>query len=101
MKSKWIAALCVLLLTILNIAPGLAQETIRPLSEQVGFVDPKLDELQVAGQNILGESLEFQANNHSYRLLTVWTALPGYPDDPTSVTGGSALLYQTDAGQPV
>ena len=101
MKTKWIAAPCMLLLIALNLAPGLAQETIRPLSDQVGFSDPKFDELQAAGQNILGESLEFGANNHSYRLLTIWTALPGYPDDPASVTGGSALLYQTDNGQPL
>jgi hypothetical protein len=100
MKSKWIAALCVLLLTVVNIAPGLAQETVRPLSEQVGFSDPKLDELQAAGQNILGESLEFAGNGHTYRLLTVWAALPGYPDDPASVTGGSALVYLIDGGPP-
>jgi hypothetical protein len=96
MKSKMIAVLCVLLLIMLGVMPTFAQDT--SLSAQVGFADPKLDELQAAGQNTLGESLDFQANNHSYRLLTVWTMLPG---DPASATGGSALLYQTDVGQPV
>jgi hypothetical protein len=101
MKSKWIAALCVLLFTVTSVAPGLAQETIRPLSEQVGFSDPKLDELQASGQNILGESQDFQAYGHAYRLLTVWSVLPGYPDDLASVIGGSALLYKIDGGQPL
>src|SRR6187455_1497744 len=97
-KSKWIAGLFVLLFAVLTMTSGLAQDTVPPLSEQVGFSDPKLDELQAAGQNVLGESQEFQANNHTYRLLTVWSALPG---DPSSVTGGSALLYQMDGNQPM
>ena len=80
MKSKFIRALFSLWL-IMGIVPTLAQDSSRPLSEQVGFSDPKLDELQAAGQTVLGESQDFSAYGRTYRLLTVWSVLPGYPDD--------------------
>jgi len=85
-------------LLVLGALPTLAQDTARPLAEQVGFSDPKLDELQAAGQNTLGESLDFSAYGRNYRLLSVWSALL---TDPTFIVGGSALLYQVDGGAPV
>lgn len=100
MKSKLILILFSLTL-VMGTLPTLAQDASLPLSQQVGFSDPKLDELQAAGQTVLGETQDFSAYGRSYRLLTVWSVLPGFPDDFSSVVGGSALLYQTDGGQPV
>jgi hypothetical protein len=97
---RLIRLLVVVLLLILA-TPTFAQDAFPPLAQQVGFSDPKLDELQAIGQNVLGESVEFAAYGHTYRLLTVWSVLPGYPDEFSSVVGGSALLYQVDAGQPL
>lgn len=98
---KRIIGLCMAVM-VLGITPLLAQDApvFPPLADQVGFIDPALTELEVKGQNVLGESVEFSAYSHSYRLLAVWSVLPGYPEELSSVAGGSALLYQTDTPSP-
>src|SRR5450432_926534 len=67
-----------------------------PLAAQVGFSDATLDKLQAENVNTLGESLEFQAYGHSYRLISLWEVQSGVPFP----IGGAVLLYQTDAPKP-
>ncbi len=67
-----------------------------PLAEQVGFSDSTLSQLEASGQSILGDSVQFNAYGHAYRLLAVWEKMDGL-DFPIS---GTALLYQTDGGAP-
>jgi hypothetical protein len=72
-----------------------------PLAQQVGFSDATLSQLEAAGQNVLGDDVQFQTYGHSYRLFTVLQPVPGVPSDvPASIAGGSALLYQTDTATP-
>jgi len=68
-----------------------------PLAAQVGFSDPVLDKLQAEGVNTLGESLEFKAYNHKYRLISLWE-LQGSVPFPI---GGAVLLFQTDSAKPM
>lgn len=98
---KRIIGLC-LLIVFGGILSVVAQDmpVFPPLAEQVGFIDPALTELETKGQNVLGESVDFSAYGHAYRLLAVWSVLPGYPTELSSVSGGSALLFQMDTPAP-
>src|SRR5258707_531494 len=62
-----------------------------PLAAQVGFSDPVLDKLQTEGVNTLGESLEFKAFNHKYRLISLWELQSSVPFP----IGGAGLVFLT------
>jgi hypothetical protein len=68
------------------------------LAEQIGFSDSIFDQLEMQGQAVLGESLEFSAYNHTYRLLAIWDRSVEPPD--LGPTVGTVLLFQTDTAQP-
>lgn len=65
----------------------------KSLSEQAGFADALLNELQLRGLNTLGDSLEFEAYGRKYRLLAVWEMLTGSPIPLM----GAVLLYDMTA----
>jgi hypothetical protein len=78
-----------------------AQDSTLTISQQVGFDDPVFAELEAKNQRTLGESVEFNAYGHDYRLFTVWELLPDMTaDDPGGVLGGTALLFQMDTAAP-
>lgn len=105
---KRLNALKTIMVSLLVLLVGLVPHTIaqnnpppKPLSEQVGFSDPALDALQALGENTLGESEDFQAYGHNYRLLAIWELLSdASPNDVTSIIGGAALLFQMDTAKP-
>lgn len=85
-------AALVLVMVGVCFSPAWAQDSTS-LDEAVGFSDAQLETLEAQGQNVLGESVEFTAYEHSYRLLAVWS-------QDGEAGEGSVLLYQTDLPTP-
>ncbi len=82
--------------TAQELSPTPTSQIIQSLSDQVGFSDQTLFELQINGINTVDSTLAFSAYNQAYKLFSIVQRIPPNP----LPVAGAVLLYKMDSATP-